>query len=225
MTEVQSVQRQIILNNVLLNRASITTPLQDKKGEIDPKTGKVKSKYRVHLLFPQTHPQFNELQALIRGVAVGGWKDQTAAVLEQIKSNNQRFCMQRGELYYPSEPAYKGMIYISAGNKDQPTILATENGVNIANRGTPAVLTPSNPQWPYSGCKVNAHLEFYTYDYNGKGLGCSVLGIQFFEHGERLRGSSVSTGAEFKPVAAKEADGAPPAAGAAGGLLGGSLIG
>jgi hypothetical protein len=216
MTEV-TVQRQIILNNVLLNRASITTPLQDKKGEIDPKTGKVKSKYRVHLLFPQTHPQFAELQALIRGVALNGWKDQTQAVLEQIKTNNQRFCMQRGELYYPSEPAYKGMIYISAGNKDQPTVLATENGVNIANRGTPAVLAPSNPQWPYSGCKVNAHLEFYTYDYNGKGLGCSVLGIQFFEHGERLRGASVSTGAEFGPVKAKEADAAPPAGAQTGG--------
>lgn len=210
MTEIQTIQRQIILNNVLLNRASITTPLLDKKGEIDPKTGKVKSKYRVHLLFPQTHPQFNELQALIRGVALAGWKDQTQAVLEQVKTNNQRFCMQRGELYYPSEPAYKGMIYVSAGNKDQPTILATENGINIANRGTPAVLTPSNPKWPYSGAKVNAHLEFYTYDYNGKGLGCSVLGLQFFEHGERLRGSSVSSGAEFGVVPA-QADGAPPA--------------
>jgi hypothetical protein len=118
--------------------------------------------------------------------------------------------MQRGELYYPSEPAYKGMIYVSAGNKDQPTILATENGINIATRGTPAVLTPSNSKWPYSGCKVNAHLEFYTYDYNGKGLGCSVLGLQFFEHGERLRGSTVSSGAEFGVVPA-QADGAAPA--------------
>jgi hypothetical protein len=211
MAEVQTVLRQIILNNVLLNRASITTPLLDKKGEIDPKTGKVKSKFRVHLLYPQTHPQFNELQALIRGVALSGWKDQTQAVLEQIKTNNQRFCMQRGELYYPSEPAYKGMIYISAGNKDQPTIVASENGINIATRGTPAVLTPSNPKWPYSGCKVNAHLEFYTYDYNGKGLGCSILGLQFFEHGERLRGSSVSSGAEFG-VVPSQADGAAPAA-------------
>jgi hypothetical protein len=217
MTEVNTVQRQIILNNVLLNRASITTPLLDKKGEIDPKTGKVKSKYRVHLLFPQTHPQFNELQALIRAVALASWKDQTQAVLEQIKTNNQRFCMQRGELYYPSEPAYKGMIYLSAGNKDQPTIVVTENGINIANRGTPAVLTPSHPKWPYSGAKGNAHLEFYTYDYNGKGLGCSVLGLQFFEHGERLRGASVSSGSEFGIVPA-QADGAAPqpAAGGAG---------
>jgi len=216
MTEVNIVQRQIILNNVLLNRASITTPLQDKKGEIDPKTGKVKSKYRVHLLFPQTHPQFNELQTLIRAVALAGWKDQTQAVLEQIKTNNQRFCMQRGELYYPAEPAYKGMIYISAGNKDQPTIVATENGINIANRDTPVQLTPSNPKWPYSGCKVNAQLEFYTYDYNGKGLGCSILGLQFFEHGERLRGASVSSVKEFGIVPG-QADAAAPNQPAAGG--------
>jgi hypothetical protein len=56
---------------------------------------------------------------------------------------------------------------------------------------------------------VNAHLEFYTYDYNGKGLGCSVLGLQFFEHGERLRGSTVSSGAEFG-VVPSQADGAAP---------------
>lgn len=215
MTEVNTVQRHIILNNVLLNRASITTPLLDKKGEIDPKTGKVKQKYRVHLLFPQTHPQFNELQAMIRAIALDAWKDQTQAVLEQIKTNNQRFCMQRGELYYPAEPAYKGMIYISAGNKDQPTIVATENGVNIANRDTPVLLTPSNPKWPYSGCKVNAQLEFYAYKTPQNGLAASILGLQFFEHGERLRGATVGSVKEFGIVPG-QADSAPPSVPAGG---------
>jgi len=35
---------------------------------------------------------------------------------------------------YAGKPAYAGMLYISAGNSDQPTILVTENGVNISNR-------------------------------------------------------------------------------------------
>lgn len=218
MTEA-TPQKQIILRDVLLNRASITTPLVDKKGEIDPKTGKVKSKYRVHLLFPEAHPQFKEINALLLAVATAAWKDQTPVILEQIKLNNQRFCVQRGERWYPSEPAYKGMIYVSAGNKDQPTIVATVNGKNVATRGTePNILTPSSPQWPYSGCKVNAHLEFYTYDFNGKGLGCSVLGLQFFEHGERLRGSTVSSGSEFGIVPA-QADGAAPTQSGGAGLI------
>ena len=55
-------------------------------------------------------------------------------------------------------------------------------------------------------------LEFYGYPYgNSPGLGCSVLGVQFFKHGERLRGSSVASGSEFGMVPA-DADAAPAGA-------------
>jgi hypothetical protein len=160
-------------------------------------------------VFPETHPQFVALQTLIRGVATDKWKEKTQETLDMIKGNNQRFPLQRGSQYRPGKPDYAGMLYVSAGNKDQPTIVVTENGVNIASRDTPVVLTPSNPCWPYDGCYANVHLEFYTYLYgNAPGLGCSVLGVQFFKHGTRLRGSSVSTAAEWGLVPS-DADAAP----------------
>jgi hypothetical protein len=63
-------------------------------------------------------------------------------------------------------------------------------------------------------------LEFYAYEYgNSPGIGCSVLGVQFYKHGERLRGSSVASGSEFGLVP-QDADAAP--AGAAAALTGGS---
>jgi len=196
MTE-PNVVKTILMNNVRLLRVSLTKPFIGKDAKIDPATGKAEGKYHVDVVFPPTHPQFTELQNLIRGVASAKWKDTTQQTLDMIKGNNQRFPLQRGDQYRPGKPAYAGMLYLSAGNKDQPTILVTENGVNLSNRGMP-VLTPAHPCWPYEGSYANVLLEFYTYLYgNSPGLGCSVLGVQFYKHGERLRGSSVASGNEF----------------------------
>jgi hypothetical protein len=212
------VNRQIKFNNVRLLRVSLTKQYVGKDAKIDPTTGKAEGKFHIDAVFPPTHPQFPELQSLIRSVATEKWKENTQQTLDMIKGNNQRFPLQRGDQYRPGKPAYAGMLYVSAGNKDQPTILVTENGVNISNRpangglGGGVPLTPSHPCWPYEGSYANVLLEFYTYLYgNSPGLGCSVLGVQFYKHGERLRGSSVASGSEFGLVPA-DADSAPAGA-------------
>jgi Protein of unknown function (DUF2815) len=216
-----TINRQIKFNNVRLLRVSLTKPYVGKDAKVDATTGKAEGKFHIDAVFPPTHPQFPELQQLIRGVATEKWKEQTQQTLDMIKGNNQRFPLQRGDQYRPGKPAYAGMLYLSAGNKDQPTILVTENGVNISNRpstglgGNPVLLTPSHPCWPYEGSYANVLLEFYTYLYgNSPGLGCSVLGVQFAKHGERLRGSSVASGSEFGLVP-QDADAAPAGAAAA----------
>jgi hypothetical protein len=220
----ETVNRQIILNDVRLLRVSLTKPYVGKDAKIDPATGKQEGKFHIDAVFAPTHPQFAAVQTIIRGIATSKWKELAQQNLDMIKGNNQRFPLQRGDQYRPGKPAYAGMLYISAGNKDQPTIVATENGVNIANRGTPLVLTPSSPLWPYEGSYANVHLEFYSYVYgNSPGIGCSVLGVQFYKHGERLRGSSVSSGSEFGIVPA-DADSAPAGAQAPAATGGAGLI-
>jgi hypothetical protein len=199
------------MNNVRILRVSLVKPYIGKDAKRDA-AGNLEGKYHIDAVFQQTHPEFQKLRTLIRGVATEKWKEQTDSILGMIGKNNQRFPLQEGNQYRPGKPAYAGMLYVSAGNKDQPTIVVTENGVNIANRGTPAVLTPSHANWPYEGCYANVHLEFYTYLYgNSPGLGCSVLGVQFYKHGERLRGSSVSAGSEFGLVP-QDADATPAGA-------------
>jgi hypothetical protein len=217
MAEV-TLNRQIKMNNVRLLRVSLTKPYIGKDAKVDATTGKAEGKFHIDAVFPPTHPQFPELQSLIRNVATAKWNELAQQNLDMIKGNNQRFPLQRGDQYRPGKPAYAGMLYISAGNKDQPTILVTENGVNISNRpgglGGGAVLTPSHPCWPYEGSYANVLLEFYTYLYgNSPGIGCSVLGVQFAKHGERLRGSSVASGSEFGLVP-QDADAAPAGAAA-----------
>jgi hypothetical protein len=204
-------QKTILFNNARLLRVSLTKPYMGKDAKIDPATGKAEGKYHVDAVLPPTHTQFAELQNVIRGVATSKWKELTQQTLDMIKGNNQRFPLQRGDQYRPGKPAYAGMLYLSAGNKDQPTILVTENGVNLSNRGMP-VLTPAHPNWPYEGSYANVLLEFYTYLYgNSPGLGCSVLGVQFYKHGERLKGSSVASGTEFGLVPS-DADAQPATA-------------
>ena len=214
------VQKTIKLDNVRLLRVSLTKPYIGKDAKVDPATGKQEGKYHIDAVFPQTHPQFGALSNLIRGVCAARWNEQTQQTIDMIKDNNQRWPLQKGDKYRPGKPAYAGQLYISAGNKDQPTILVTENGVNLSNRGMP-ILTPSHPKWPYEGSYANVLLEFYTYLYgNSPGLGCSVLGVQFFRDGERLKGSSVASGAEFGIVPG-DADAQPASQETgAGGLLG-----
>lgn len=212
----ETVRNQIIMNDIRLLRVSLTKPYTGKNAQIDPNTGKPKAKYHIDGVFAQSHPQYAELAGVIRGVATAKWAENTDATLNMIGENNQRFPLQKGDKYRPGKPAYAGLVYLSAGNDDQPTIVVTKDGVNIANRNTPVVLTPSDPCWPYEGSYANVHFQFYTYSYNGSpGLGCSVLGVQFYKHGERLRGSSVSGVGEFGIVPGA-ADGPPPGAGGGG---------
>jgi hypothetical protein len=216
------VNRQIKMNDVRLLRVSLTKQYVGKDAKIDPATGQPAGKFHIDAVFKPTHPQFPEVQTIIRNIATAKWKELAQQNLDMIKGNNQRFPLQRGDQYRPGKPDYAGMLYISAGNKDQPTIVVTENGVNIANRDTPIILTPSHPCWPYDGCYANVHLEFYTYVYgNSPGIGCSVLGVQFLRHGTRLRGSSVSSAGEFGLVPA-DADAAPAGNTAVSSLTGGA---
>jgi Protein of unknown function (DUF2815) len=212
-----AVKKDIILEDIRISRVSLAKPFEPKVPQVDPRTNKPKvSKYHIDGILKPDHRQIGELQALIRAVAAAGWGDKAQSILDMIKGNNQRFCFQRGDLYRPGKPAYAGMLYISAGNETQPTIGATINGVNVFNRGTPTILTPADDKWPYDGSYCNVHLQFYTYDFNGSpGLGCSVLGVLFNHHDERLTGATVSSGKEFGVVVG-DADKPAPAAAASG---------
>lgn len=207
---------EIILNDVLLDRVSLATPFKSKQPQIDTRTGQPKpDKFHIDAIFAETHPQFKEVAAVIRAAAVKRFGEKADQVLGMIKGNNQRFCLQRGDQYRAGKPHYAGKLYLSAGNETQPTILATVNGVNVQNRGSAAVLTPADDVWPYAGSKANVHLQFYGYDFNGAGIGCSVLGVQFVAHGPRLSNAVVSSGKEFGLVVG-DADKPAPSATAGG---------
>lgn len=218
----ETVQNQIILMDVLLARLALTKPFIGRDAPIDPATGQPEGKYHADLILAPDHPQLPAFQTLMREAVARKFKDDAAVVLEQIRANN-KFPLHRGDVDRAGKPEYAGKLFISANNAEQPTIVVTENGVNIANRGTPVVLTPAHPCYPYPGCRANVQLAVFAYAHprGGKGVGCQLMGVQFFRHGPRLSGASVSSASEFGLVATA-ADAPLPAAAAATG--GGGLI-
>lgn len=208
----ETVANQIILNDVRLARVSLAKPYIGKDAEIDSATGKPKGKYHADLILVPTHAQLDAFKALMRAAVVKKFGDQADAALAQIVAQD-KLALHRGDVSRAGKPEYAGLLYISANNDDQPTIVVTENGVNIANRGTPTILTPTHDKWPYAGSYANVQLSVFAYSHpkGGKGVSAQLMGVQFLRHGQRLMGSAVSSAGEFGLVP-NEADKAPPAA-------------
>jgi hypothetical protein len=211
MSEV--IANQIILNDVRLSRLSITKPYIGKDAPIDPATGKQVGKYHADLIIDMNHPQLEAFKALMRAAVEKKFGEGAQAALELIRTQD-KLCVHKGDTNRAGKPEYAGKLYISANNDDQPTIVVTENGVNVANRGTPTVLTPSHPDYPCAGDYGNVQLAVFAYSHpkGGKGVSAQLMGIQFLRRGVRLMGSAVSSASEFAPVKGSAADSAPPAA-------------
>ena len=209
-----TVPTQLIINDVLIARVSLSKPYVGKDAKIDPVTKAPIGTYHVDAIIEKTHPQLAEIKRLQRLAAEKKFKEQFEQMLLQFAATD-RLALHNGDITRAGKPEYAGKLYLSCNNKEQPTIVVTENGVNIANRGTPVVLTPAHPSFPYPGCRANIQVDFYGYSNEGKGITCTLMGVQFFRHGPRLAGASVSSAGEFGLVAGAggQADAAPPSGG------------
>jgi Protein of unknown function (DUF2815) len=174
----ESVVNQVALNDIRLARLSLAQRYIGEYGKV--------GKYHADVILPPHHPQIEAIETAIRAVAAKKWKEDAPAILAQIAPLNTKYCFKSGDLWRPNCPEYAGMVYINASNVEQPTIVVTENGVNIANRGTPVILTPSHPNYPYAGCRANVILSFFAYTMSGNGIGAQLMGVQFLRHDTRL---------------------------------------
>jgi hypothetical protein len=213
-----TISNQIIMNDVRLDRLSLTKPYVGRDAPIDPATGKQIGKYHADVIIGLDHPQLESFKGLMRAAVEKKFGEGAAAALDLIRTQD-KLCLHKGDTNRAGKPQYAGKLYISCNNDDQPTIVVTENGVNIANRGTPVILTPSHEAYPYAGCYANVQLAVFAYSHpkGGKGVSAQLMGVQFLRHGPRLMGSAVSSASEFAPVKGSAADSAPPTAAATGG--------
>jgi hypothetical protein len=55
---------------------------------------------------------------------------------------------------------------------------------------------------PYAGCYVNTTVEFWAQDNSyGKGIRCTLLGVQFLRDGDAFSAGSVATPDDFEALA------------------------
>lgn len=85
-----------------------------------------------------------------------------------------KLCMRDGD--QTGKPEDEGMMYIQAGEKTRPLVI---------NKDKSPVTEEDDVV--YAGCRVHAQVKFWCQDNNyGKRINANLLGIQFYQDGERF---------------------------------------
>lgn len=152
-------------------------------------------KFACTFLIPDGSELEKKINAEILAKAEAKWPGKGAAIVKQISGNNMRFCFRpEGEKDYNG---FAGNRFFKATNTVRPTVIDRDK--------TP--LTQADGK-PYSGCYVNASVEFYAYDNNGKGIACQLKGIQFFKDGDAFTGGGVASPDDFEELGFDDEDAA-----------------
>ena len=150
--------------------------------------GQGEPKFSAALLFPKNHPQAKEIQTAIMEAAKAKWNDKAADKLKELKAAD-RLAVHDGDAKSDYD-GYAGNIFINSSNKVRPLVIDVDRSPLVASDGK-----------PYSGCYVNAIIEFWAQDNQfGKRVNASLLGIQFLKDGERLAGGGVAAADDFDAI-------------------------
>lgn len=176
---------KIKLNNVRLAFPELFEPTQV--------SGQGAFKYRGNFLIPKSRTDLiEEIKAGIKHVIGEKWGNKDIdKIYNSICNNPNRFCLRDGDS--KEYDGYAGNLYLSASNKSRPLVIDRNTSPLTAQDGR-----------PYSGCYVNATVEFYGYDNNGKGVSASLRGVQFSRDGDAFTGGGVASVEEFDDLSMAE---------------------
>lgn len=176
---------KIKLNNVRLAFPELFEPTQV--------SGQGAFKYRGNFLIPKSRTDLiDEIKTGIKEVIKEKWgAKEVEKIYNSICHSNNRFCLRDGDS--KEYDGYAGNLYLSASNKSRPLVIDRNTSPLTAQDGR-----------PYSGCYVNATIEFYGYDNNGKGVSASLRGVQFFRDGDAFTGGGVASVEEFDDLSMPE---------------------
>ena len=145
-----------------------------------------KPKFGCTLIFPKNHPQIAEIQNEISRVAQEKWKDKGMVTLQALLGQ-RRVSFQDGAAKADKDGFGPEVYFIRASNTKRPgaydkdrTPVSEESGII------------------YSGCYVNAIIEFWAQDNKwGKRINASLRGVQFLADGEAFGGGAPADQSEF----------------------------
>lgn len=131
------------------------------------------------------------MDAVLLKVATEAWKAKGAQVLKSLEASK---CSYRDgskrdpEIY----EAYQGLMYVTAKNKKQPTLVGADG----------KALDRNDDYTIYSGCRVNVKMDIYAnLDPTERGVFAGLLGVQFAGDDESFGvGSRVASEDDFEPL-------------------------
>ncbi len=150
-------------------------------------------KYGATFLVPKNSPQIKEIENAILEIAATKWGQKHKAVLDSIRTNPNKFCFNDGDLKSEYD-GYAGCMSLSAKNKARPLVVDRDK--------TP--LTQADGK-PYAGCYVHASVEFWAQDNQwGKGIRCTLRGVQFYKDGDAFSGGAPASPDEFDDLSVED---------------------
>lgn len=172
---------KIKLQNVRLSFPGLFKAEAFKPGD-DPK-------FKATFLIQKGSAQDKMVEAAILEAVTATWGAKDAPkIIASIRGNRNKFCYQDGDTQ--SYDGYEGMVALSAKNGVRPLVLDRDK----------SPLTEADGK-PYAGCYVNASLDIFTYDNTGKGVSCSLGGVQFNRDGDSFAGGKPADEGDFDELA------------------------
>jgi hypothetical protein len=159
-----------------------------RAGKPDPVTGNTPlPRYDCVLLVPEAAGE--ALQALwnaMRTAAVSRWRDRADVVMTELNAG-ARLAVRSGAAK-ASTPGFLGSYSIACGAKVENPPVLLDNYLNAAGTGPQELKRPQARL--YSGCYVNAQLDFWPQDNQagGKRVNADIKVVQFLTDGDPLGG-------------------------------------
>lgn len=139
-------------------------------------------RFSASVLFTRNGEAHKTVLEAIDAEAAAKWGPKAPAIVKSMYKSAAG-CLQDGDTK-SQYAGFEGMMFVSAGQT------AEKGRPDVRNaRGMP--VAPGDPQAPYSGCYVVAHLDVWAQDNQyGKKVNASIAAIQFWKDGEAFGGSA-----------------------------------
>lgn len=162
--------------------------------------GEGKFRCGVSLIIDPLHPQIKRINAGIDEAAALKWKDKAAATMKAVRAKD-KLCLRDGDLKAKYD-GYEGNLILSANCQGGDTEAECVKPQVYDAATQPVSEAGKNPI--YSGCYVNALVEFYADSRFGDGVFCKLVGIQFAKDGDAF-GSAKANANDFEAMAGADA--------------------
>lgn len=152
-----------------------------------------KPRYGCSFLLTPDHPQLADVKSKMRAVAVEKWKGKADAQMAALEKKDKTALHDGNDK--PNYDGYPGNFYISAAAQETnaPTVVNQDKTPFDARKGHKRI---------YSGCYVNASIEFWAQDNQfGQRVNATLRGVQFLKDGDSFSAASAASSDEFEDVA------------------------
>jgi len=168
----------VFLKDVRLSFSSALFKAEAFAGEGD-------KKFSSTFLFAPDHSCVKKIKAAMSAVAKEKWGEKAKKVVGELIAGD-RVALRDGydKAKYDD---YPGNLYLKASNNTKPLVIDCDRSPLNAEDGK-----------PYSGCYVNATIEFWAQDNQfGKRINATLTGVQFLRDGEAFSGGRAASVDEF----------------------------